>query len=195
MDRKFLKIQTVVSSLFCMATCLLWLRGLYGVDEVWLTYNRFLTNGRAASNAVYLTSDRRLWLTLLGGSFPPFSGQLVSGYHINAERSKGVPQIGYERSPYAATPFSSVGRLATDDRAMSGWGPVRWRDYRRSGDDGERFRCVTIGISHWLLLTLLQVLTFPGFFSLYRSISNPTAPVAVVNGHLHESEPRCNENS
>ena len=160
-----------------MATCLLWLRSQNSVDEVWLTYNRFLTDGRAASNAVYLTSERRLWLTILGGSFPPFNGQLVSGYHINAERSKGMPQIGYYCGPYAANPLSTVGRLATDDSGMSGWGPVRWRNYRRSGDDGERFRRLTIGISHWLVLTFFQVLALPGFLSLYRSISSPTAPV------------------
>ncbi len=187
MKRQFLKFLSGVSCLLCMATCALWLRSLYGVDEVWLTYNRYLTNGRAASNAVYLTSERRLWLTILGGSFPPYNGQLVSGYHINAERSKGMPQIGYYCGPYAATPFSSVGRLATDDSGMSGWGPVRWRDYRRS-DNGERFRCVTIGVSHWLVLTFFQVLTLPGFLLLYRSISNPTATAAVLNGPLHEDE-------
>ena len=192
MKRKFLKFLSVVSCLLCMATCLFWLRGLYGVDEVWLTYNRFLTDGRAASNAVYLTSERRLWLTILGGSFPPFNGQLVSGYHINAERSKGMPQIGYYCGPYAANPLSTVGRLATDDRGMSGWGPVRWRDYRRS-DEGERFRCVTIGVSHWLVLTFFQLITLPGLLSLYRAISNPTAPVAVVNGPLHQHEPRGDE--
>jgi hypothetical protein len=188
--RKFLKILSGVSCFLCLATCALWLRSLYGVDEVWLNYDRYLTNGRAASNAVYLTSERRLWLTILRGSFPPYNGQLVSGYHINAQRSKGMPQIGYYCGPYAANPFSPVGRIATDERGMSGWGPVRWRDFRRSGN-GERFRSFTIGVSHWLLLTFFQAIALPGILSLYRSISNPTALVALVvvgNGPLHEDQ-------
>ena len=184
--RKFLKFLSGVSCLLCLATCVLWLRSMYRVDEVWVTYDRYLTNGRAASNAVYLTSERRMWLTILGGSVPPYNGQLVWGYHIKAERSKGIPQMGYYVGPYAANPFSTVGRLATDDTGLSGWGPVRWRDYRRS-DNGERFRCIAIGVSHWLVLTVFQVLALSGILSLYRSISNPTAPAAVVIGPLHEN--------
>jgi len=136
------------------AICILWGRGRTGADAAALQYNRYLANGRAASDALYFTSDTKLWLTLQQGSVEPYNGQLVWGYHINADRSGGKPQFEYRRSKYATNVFSGDGAVPTNDHWMTAWGPLRWTEVRRSAG-GEQYWSLTIGIPHWLAAALL----------------------------------------
>ena len=168
MKRKVIVCLSAVSLLLSIATCFLWVRGRSGVDEATLRYDRYLANGRAASNAIYLTSDNRWWLTIDAGSVDPYNGQLVWGYHVNADQSGGKPRFLYERSRYASHAFSSDGRLPTNDHSMSSWGPLRWQDFRRSGN-GEQFRSIKIGVPHWLVAALFLVLPLRGFYVLRQA--------------------------
>lgn len=151
MKRRFLNFLWVSSLIGCIAICLLWMRSTSGVDSASLTYNRYLADGRAASDAIYLTSDHRLWINIIMGSVAPYDGQLVWGYHVSADMSKGKPRFQYDRSPYATNVFVGDGRSRTNDSAMSGWGPLRWQVFRRSSN-GEQFRSMTFGVSHWAFL-------------------------------------------
>ncbi len=168
MIQKFFILLSAVSFGLAVATCFLWARGTSGVDEATLTYDRYLADGRAASTGVYLTSDKRLWINIMGGSVAPYNGQLVFGYHVNADKSNGIPRVGCGRTQYATRVFSSDGRLPKDDHAMFGWGPLRWNDFRRSGNT-EEFRSFTMGVSHWMILILLLVLPLRRLQLLYRA--------------------------
>ncbi|QDV67686.1 hypothetical protein Poly24_13880 [Rosistilla carotiformis] len=168
MKRRFLNLLWVSSLIGCAAICLLWMRSTSGVDSASLTYNRYLANGRAASNEVYLTSDSRLWINIIAGSVAPYDGQLVWGYHVSADMSKGKPRFRYDRSPYATNVFVGDGRVPTNDSAMSGWGPLRWQDFRRSSN-GEQFRSITFGVSHWAILILFLLLPSYRIYLLRRS--------------------------
>ena len=83
-----------------------------------------------------------------------------------------MPRFRYDRSPYAKSIFALDGSQPTDDRAMSGWGPVRWQEYRRSGNT-EVFQSVTIGVSHWLLLMLYLPLPLRRLQVLFLKIGQP----------------------
>ena len=150
MKRKIIVCLTAVSLMLSIVTCFFWVRSRSGVDEAGLRYDRYLADGRAASNAVYLTSDNRLWLNVSAGLVDPYNGQLVWGYHVAADLSKGKPRFSYERSRYRSHAFASDGRLPTNDHSMSSWGPLRWQDFHRSGN-GQQSRSITVGIPHWLV--------------------------------------------
>jgi len=184
MNRKIISILTAASLMLFVASCFVWVRSTSGVDEAAIRYDRYLADGSAASNSAYLTSDHRLWLAVHWGSVGPYKGQLVWGYHVNADQSGGKPRLIYNRSPYATGIFSFDGRLPTDDRAMSGWGPLRWQDFHRSGN-GEQFRSLTIGVSPWLLASLFLVLTMRGLYVLRRSSKGHK--VAVLNGEQNDA--------
>lgn len=179
MKRKTIVCLTAVSLMLWIATCFLWVRSRSGVDEATLRYDRYLANGRAASNAVYLTSDNRLWINVSAGSVEPYNGHLVWGYHVNADRSGGYPRFSYERSRYASNVFAFDGRSPTNDQSMSRWGPIRWQNYRRSGN-GEQFRLITVGIPHWLVAAFFLVLPLRGLYVLRRA--SRTVAVAESEG-------------
>jgi hypothetical protein len=157
MSGKIPALLPAVSLALGIAVCLFWVLGTSGIDEAMLRYDRDLANGRAASDAVYLTTDHRLWITIHRGSVPPWDGQLVWGYHVNADRSRALPGFSYDRARDMASPFSSVGRQPTHDRDMAGWGPVRWQAPSRSGST-EEFRFISIGVSHWVVLAVRLLL-------------------------------------
>lgn len=150
--------------------CFLWARGMAGVEQIHVSYDRYLADGSAASDEISITSDHRLWLTISRGAFEPFNGQLVSGYHLRADQSGGRPRFRHDYSHYGrqASLFAegafllSDGAAPTDERSMSGWGPVRWRDYRRSGNGEQYHRSVTVGVSHWLVAAVLLLMMVRG---------------------------------
>jgi hypothetical protein len=168
LKRKLLNFLWIPSLVVCVAICWLWVRGAAGIDEVRLEYDRYLSNGRAASNAVYLKSDHRLWLNILGGSVAPFDGQLSWGYHIRANNSQGKPRFGYGHRRYATSIFSCDGSLPTNELAMTGWGPLRWQDFQRSGN-ADQFRSISLGVSHWVVVVLFLLLPLRRLQMLVRS--------------------------
>ena len=183
MKRNILNILWIPSIICCIAIGWLWARSTYGVDSASVTYDRYLADGRAASNAVYLTSDHRLWLNIISGSVAPYDGQLVWGYHVSADMSKGKPIFRYDRSPYATNIFLGDGRVPTDDTAMSGWGPFRGQNFRRSGN-GEQFQSITIGVAHWMILLLFLLLPLRRLHVLLRS---RRATVVETNGEQNNA--------
>lgn len=163
MKRAIIAGQTAGAIVLFVAACLLWFRGRSGVDELSLVHDRYLANGRAASSAIVVTNDYRLWLNLSAGSVPPYDGQLVWGYHINADKSTGMPRFQLKSNRYVSDMTTrnlflseSDGRWPTDETAMLGWGPLRWQFFRRLGG-GECYWSITIGLSHWLIAMLLLV--------------------------------------
>ena len=189
MRRRIAQALSTASSLTCIATCLLWYRSSSSVDEVAVTYDRYIADGRAASNAIYATSESRLWLTILSGSVAPYDGKLVWGYHINAEQSGGKPRFQRSHSPYATSVFSGDGRIATDASAMSGWGPIRWLDFSRDGNT-ERFRSVKIGVTYWFVVIVTSLLPIRQIGMRYRLrmapmktklTDNPGNPASLQN--------------
>ncbi len=159
--------------------CFLWARGMTGVEQVHVSYDRYLADGSAASDEISITSDHRLWLTISRGAFEPFNGQLVSGYHLRADQSGGRPRFWHDYSRYAAQAFLSEGASPTSEHAMSGWGPVRWRDYRRSGNGEQYHRSVTVGVSHWLVASMMFLLMARGIYAVRFRRS-----VAAVNSKV-----------
>jgi hypothetical protein len=178
MKRKILNVLWIPSLIGCIAVCWLWVSSFTSIDSASITYDRYLSDGRTASNAVYLTSDHRLWINILAGTAPPYDGKLVRGYYVSADMSKGKPVLRYDRSPYATNIFLGDGRVPTNDSAMSGWGPFRWDDFRRT-DNGEQFRFVTVGVSHWMVLLPLLLLPFR---KLHLRLCSDQATAVELNG-------------
>lgn len=115
------------------------------------------------SNELQLGSDyRHVWLDIGWGHVAPFNGQLVWGYHINADNSGGRPQLDFRRQP-----CEGFTRLLMKTSANTRWTfPLSWESASRSkevnGDDSYSMR---ISISHWLLAVLLLV---PPLCKLHR---------------------------
>lgn len=155
--RHLLTICAALSLLLCVAVCVLWARGRSGSDMAAWRYDRYLPDGSAASNQVYLTSDQRLWLNVNWGQVGPYNGQLVWGYYINADQSGGRPRLTFRHAPY--DPVNTfLGLRVNRDAGTSGWGPLRWQTGSRSRPkDGDDHRSIGIGVSHWLAALLLLV--------------------------------------
>jgi hypothetical protein len=159
-------IAAAVAAVLFVATCVLWVRGRTGYDEATWTYDRYLPDRSAASNQVYLTSAKRLWLSVAWGRVGPFNGQLVWGYYVNADESGGHPRFTFDRgSDDSVQPVNSFAdsdlplpRESIVDDGTSGWGPLRWQtDSRSRPKDGDGFRYIRVGVSHWLLAMVLLV--------------------------------------
>lgn len=161
MWRKLRLLASAVSLLLCVAVCVLWVRARTGSDQVAWEYNRYLPDRSAASDQIDVISDKRLWLQVAWGSVGPYNGQLVWGYYLNADRSGGRPRLTFRHD--AAVPSPTWFTVDPDD-GTSGFGPVRWQGFQRSAN-GERFRFVRVGVSHWLLALLLIV---PPALALHR---------------------------
>jgi hypothetical protein len=156
--RHLFTLCSAASLLLCVAVCVLWVRGRTGYDEAAWTYDRYLLDRSAATNHVQLTSDKRLWLDVNWGRVGPYNGQLVWGYYMNADRSGGRPRHWFRHERYDAIPAWGFLKLDVDDGA-TGWGPLRWQSASRSkAKDGDDFRYIRIGLSHWLLALLSLVL-------------------------------------
>ena len=80
MRRRIAQALSTASFLTCIATCLLWYRSSSSVDEVAVTYDRYIADGRAASNAIYATSESRLWLTISGDGRIATDASAMSGW-------------------------------------------------------------------------------------------------------------------
>ncbi len=120
-----------LSALLFVATCVLWVRGRTGYDDVAWSYDRYLSDRSAASNQLELTCDRRMWLSVSWGRVGPYNGQLVWGYYVNAEESGGRPRLSFHHGLDNVKPASvfidaDVGGFHdTDvDRGTSGSGPA-----------------------------------------------------------------------
>lgn len=166
MRRKRHLILIAVECALLMWACYLWIRGGSGAEQVNMSYDRYLADGSAASDEISMTSDQRLWFSISRGAFEPFNGQLVSGYHMRADQSGGRPRFWHRYSRYATDIFADSGAYPTDERAMSGWGPVRWQEYRRSGNGERYYWCFTIGVSHWLVVGVMFLLLGHGIYFL-----------------------------
>jgi len=153
-----------VSAVLFVATCAMWVRDRTGYDEAAWTYDRYLPDRSAASNQVTLTSAGRLWLSVNWGRVGPFNGQLVWGYYINADASGGHPRLTFHHE--SDDPSQPGGFLNDPDRPLpsqsivdagtAGWGPLRWQtDSRSRPKDGDDFRYIQVGVSHWLLAMVL----------------------------------------
>ena len=154
MKRALSSIAPFLFLLLFIGVCLLWLRTRNGSDEAYWRYDRWLSDGSAAGDSIYLSSDRRLWLTLSRGRVGPYNGQLVWGYHVNADQSGGRPRIGVEHYPLD---WMMKMIRAQPDRTP-GLGPVRWDLHRRTAaTHGDDHRSLRLGISHWLAALLLAV--------------------------------------
>jgi hypothetical protein len=156
--RGFSRVVCVLSVLLCVAVCVFWVRGLTGRDQIEWRYNRWLPDMSAASNGVYLTSDKRLWAHALWGKAPPSNGNLVYGYYLNADSSGGKPQWRVTHAKYAKLSVGGVfGPVTYDsDSGTRGWGPLRWSSHRRvRPKDGDDFQSIQVGVSHWLVALVL----------------------------------------
>ena len=153
MRRRLFTTLSALSLLLCAAVCVLWARSQTGSDEAAWRYDRWLGDGSAASDQVSLTSDKqRVWLLITRGRVGPYNGQLVWGYHINADRSGGRPRLTFRHEPYEGVPWHLI-QYGPD---ASGWGPLRWQGGRRSGPRvGDDHRGIRVSVSHWLLALLL----------------------------------------
>jgi hypothetical protein len=152
----------LVSAVLFLATCVLWVLARTGYDEVTWSYDRYLADRSAASNQVILTSDRRLWLNVVWGRVGPYNGQLVWGYYLNADQSGGHPRLAFQHGLLIPlTPLDldlASSRYDNVDSGTSGWGPLRWYTESRSRPkDGDDFRAIRIGVSHWLAAMVLLV--------------------------------------
>jgi len=156
MRRRLFTALSALSLVLCVAVCVLLVRSRSGSDSAEWTYDRYLPDRSAASNQVYLTSDKRLWLQVNWGRVGPFNGQLVWGYYVRADLSGGRPRLGFRHERY--DPMQTFGFPRDFDNGATGWGPLRWQIASRSRPkDGDDFRYINIGVSHWLLLLLLLV--------------------------------------
>lgn len=166
MKRRLFNLLSALSLALCLATCVLWLRGRTGYDEAEWTYDRYLSDRSAASSRACFTSDNRLWLDLSWGRVGPFNGQLVWGYYIAADQSGGHPRFTFRHERNVAKPTSvffesDSGSIPKEnyDLTATGWGPVRWYSQSRSMPrDGDDFRYIRFGVSHWLLAIVFLVL-------------------------------------
>ena len=156
MTRRLFNIAAAFSLLLCVAVCVLWFRSRTGSDQAAWTYDRYLPDRSAASNQVYLTSDKqRVWLLVMWGQVGPYNGQLVWGYYINADQSGGRPRFTFHHHPYDA---EERWGFANGIDTTPGWGPLRWQTGRRSRPrDGDDHRSIRIGVSHWLLALVMLV--------------------------------------
>ncbi len=193
--RHVFTILAALSLLLCIAVCGLWVWNRIGYANAEWTYNRWLPDRSAASNAVYLTTDkRRLRLLILWGRVGPSNGNLVWGYQINADQSGGRPRFKFDHGGYDPSPPSWP--LAYDpDTGATGWGPLRWRTHSRSNAAaGERSRSIHIGVSHWLaalLLLVLPALWLKRFHDARRARNVGLCPTCGYD--LRASPERCPE--
>jgi hypothetical protein len=154
--RLLFAVVAALSLLLSVAVCVLWVRGRIGFDEIEWGYDRWLPDRSAANNQVHLSSDnRRLWLYVGCGHAPPFNGQLVYGYYLNADRSGGRPRLTFDHTTYGAE-WRFYRR--DPDAGTTGFGPLRWHVHGRSRPtDGDDYRSIRIGVSHWLAALILLV--------------------------------------
>jgi hypothetical protein len=157
MRRLLFTLFSALSLLLCIAVCVLWVRGRWGSDEADWRYDRYLPDRSAASTQAYLSSNKRVWLSLSWGQVGPYNGQLVWGYYVNADQSGGRPRLTFRRLDYRKDLFlgsddgPAIDPDALDD-GTSGWGPLRWQSFARSDPAaGERSRFIRVGVSHWML--------------------------------------------
>jgi hypothetical protein len=118
MKRRFFSVASAVSVVLCIVACVFWSRGRWGRDEAALRYDRYLSDGSAASNQLRLYADKRLWLDVGWGRVGRFDGQLVWGYHINADRSGGRPRLEFNR--YRYEPRLIISHFSPDVNAGGG---------------------------------------------------------------------------
>jgi hypothetical protein len=156
MKRWFSNLGAATSALLCVAVCVLWVRGRTGFDEVSWTYDRYMSDGGAASNQVYITSDHQLWLNINWGHVGPYNGNLVWGYYINADQSGGRPRLSFRHGSYGAMKTLAFAKANINEGAA--FGALRWQSASRTkAKEGDDFRTIRVGISHWLLGLLLLV--------------------------------------
>jgi hypothetical protein len=160
-SNRLVNLVAVLSLLLCLAVVAFWVRShcnyeYGGYDQVKWTYSRWLSDGGAAGSYVELMSDLRLGISLGSGRVGPFNGQLVWGYHVNADESGGWPRLEFHREPYDA--LTKI--VNKNNRLLSGaWPPIECHYVRRRPPiDGDDSAHLSIGVSHWLVAALLAVL-------------------------------------
>src|SRR5436190_17394334 len=120
---RLVNLVASVSLVLCLAVGAFWVRSRSGYDQVKWSYDRWLPDGSAAGSYAELTSDLRLGISMGSGRVGPFNGQLVWGYHLNADQSGGWPRLEFHRERY--DPLTKL--LSKNDRTLAGaWPPVTW---------------------------------------------------------------------
>jgi hypothetical protein len=153
--RHLFKLLAAVSLLMGVAVCVLWVRARTVADSVEWTYDRYLADRSAASDQVFITSNRRrIWVDLCHGQVGPYNGQLVYGYYVNADNSGGRPLFKIRSRRYDQMEAFGFGPVDPDS-GKSGWGPIRWQTTSRSRPkNGDDFRYIGFGVSHGLVALL-----------------------------------------
>jgi hypothetical protein len=138
-----------------VAVCVLAVRGRNGADRASWTYFRYLPDRSVRSNEVHLGSDHQhVWLSIGWGAVGPFNGQLVWGYHMNADNSGGRPQLAFWQER-----CDGFTRWVMDNSKDTRWAsPLSWESASRKKEaDGDDSYSLRISMSHWLLAVLLFV--------------------------------------
>jgi hypothetical protein len=160
--RHLLTAFAALSLLLCICVAVLWVRGQSGADRAHWKYNRWQSDRSVASNEVELSFERRIGAIIHWGHAPP---PAQKNYHLfyyynSADQSGGLPRLRLSRRPYVPGEVNAAFQ-PTDygDSVFTGWGPVRWLDQDRSMPrDGFYWRSLHLGISYWLVASLLLVL-------------------------------------
>jgi hypothetical protein len=159
MKRLASTLVALASVLLFLAVCTLWLRARSASDNLSWTWYRQLPddNGPRGTELNIDTDQRRLWITVMDGRTGPYNGQLVSGYHINADNNHGRPRLTHDRQPYDRT---LIAMGYDPDAGSTGWGPVRWQYHTRSRPkDFDDHHSLRVGLSHWFLAVIFLLPT------------------------------------
>lgn len=181
MKRWLVTTLTVVSLLFSILFCTLWLRGRDGIDEAAIKYNRYVAVDTVVSQSIYFASDHRMWINILSGQLVSNNPNMVWGYQVNAHKSGGKPRLQYSHFNYDP-PHGCDTRPPVDIRNMSGWGPLHWQNYQRTGG-GEKFQSFQVGVSHWLLVLFFLILPLRWLAksALNKGVHSPSDQGLIVN--------------
>lgn len=153
----------VLSLLLCLAVCGLKVRAYWVSDRLEWRYNRYLADKSAAATLVTIANDRaRIRLYFHSGWIGPFNGNLVYGYYLNADQSKGAPKLDWKKTPWKPPPAPNTWAALFEvdpDADTVGWGPVRGQYFKRfAPPPGEDFKLVRFDVSHWLYALLFAIL-------------------------------------
>jgi hypothetical protein len=192
--RHLFTLWSSISLLLCVGVCALWVRGRSGYDEAVWSYDRYLRDRSAAASQVFITAEKRLWVGAEWAHVAAFNGQLVWGYYDRATKSGGRPRFELTHLRYNAMP--AWGFVKYDaDIGTTGWGPLRWESFSRSAaKQGDDFRFMRVGVSHWLLAPIVLVLPVMWVRRFRRSRRLRRAGLCASCGYdLRATPERCPE--
>ena len=155
MRRSLFNIVTAASMVLCVVLGVLWVRGRGGAARAEWKYNRWRSDGSAASNETDLSFGARIEVAIRRGYAPPRVPKReyqTYCYYASADRSGGRPSLRVRHRPYVPG-WGNDAHWPTnyDSGVYSGWGPLRWYGETRPSADGIWSSYTHIGISHWLV--------------------------------------------